>query len=206
MNKPNPNEAPEIQCKDLYSKKDIENLNNILESYDSEVLLQKGVVFDMAHRTVSLPNGKKALREIAYHSGAAAVVPVDNEGNVYLVYQHRSVINKVTLEIPAGKMDEGETDPLKCATRELSEETGFDAGSMELLLSMDTTPGFCTEFVAIYLAKDLKQREKHTDDDEFLGVIKIPMKEAIKRVLSKELTDGKTALGLMLAAQKLNLL
>ncbi len=206
MNKPNPNEAPEIQCKDLYSKKDIENLNNILESYDSEVLLQKGVVFDMAHRTVSLPNGKKALREIAYHSGAAAVVPVDNEGNVYLVYQHRSVINKVTLEIPAGKMDEGETDPLKCATRELSEETGFDAGNMELLLSMDTTPGFCTEFVAIYLAKDLKQREKHTDEDEFLGVIKIPMKEAIRRVLSKELTDGKTALGLMLAAQKLNLL
>lgn len=206
MNKPNPNEAPEIQCKDLYSKKDIENLNNILESYDSEVLLQKGVVFDMAHRTVSLPNGKKALREIAYHSGAAAVVPVDNEGNVYLVYQHRSVINKVTLEIPAGKMDDGETDPLKCATRELSEETGFDAGNMELLLSMDTTPGFCTEFVAIYLAKDLKQREKHTDEDEFLGVIKIPMKEAIRRVLSKELTDGKTALGLMLAAQKLNLL
>lgn len=206
MNKPNPNDTQLIQCKDLYSAKDIENLKNIMEVYDSEVELQSGIVFDMAHRTVTLPNGKKALREIAYHSGAAAVVPIDSEGNIYLVYQHRSVINKVTLEIPAGKMDEGESDPYICAVRELSEETGFSASKMDLLISMDSTPGFCTEFVAIYLAQGLKQNKQHTDEDEFLGVIKLPMQEAIKRVLSGELSDAKTALGIMLAAQRLNLL
>lgn len=206
MNRPNPTDVQEIQCKDLYTDREISNLQNIMETYDSEVVLQKGKIMDMAHRTVVLPNGKKSLREIAYHSGAAAVVPVDKDGNVYLVYQHRSVINKVTLEIPAGKMDEGETDPYKCAVRELGEETGFVADSMELLIKMDSTPGFCTEYVAIYLAQGLTQKQMHTDEDEFLGVIKIPIKEAVKRVLSGELSDAKTALGIMMGAKKLNLL
>lgn len=206
MYKPNPNDNQIIQCKDLYSENDIANLENIMETFDSEIELQKGKIMDMAHRTVVLPNGKRTLREIAYHSGAAAIVPVDSEGNVYLVYQHRCVINKVTLEIPAGKMDEGESDPMRCAVRELSEETGFDAGSMELMITMDSSPGFCTEYVAIYLAQDLKQKKQHTDEDEFLGIIKIPMEEAIKRVISGELSDAKTALGIMLAAQRLNLL
>lgn len=206
MYKPNPNDAQEIQCKDLYTEKDLKNLQNIMEVYDSENMLEKGVIMEMARRMVVLPNGRKASREIAYHSGAAAVVPVDSEGNIYLVYQHRSVINKVTLEIPAGKMDSGETDPLSCAIRELSEETGFVAENMELLTKMDSSPGFCTEYVAIYLATGLTQKQQHTDEDEFLGVIKLPIKQAIKRVETGELCDAKTALGIMLAAHKLNLL
>lgn len=202
MYKPNPLDAQEIQCKDLYSEQDLQNLSNIIETFVDEKLLQKGIIIDMALRTVSLPNQKKALREIAYHSGAAAVVPVDAEGNVYLVYQHRSVLNKITLEIPAGKMDEGETDPKACAIRELAEETGLIAKNIELLHSMDSTPGFCTEFVNIYLATDLEKKEAQPDADEFLGVIKIPLQEALRRVESGELSDAKTALGLLLAARK----
>ncbi len=204
--KPDPFAKQFIQCEDLYTDKDKANLaNNIMESYVSEKELQKGIIMDMAHRVVLLPNGKTSLREIAYHSGAAAVVPVDNEGNVTLVYQHRCVIGKVTLEIPAGKMDSDDEDPKVCAIRELEEETGLKAENVELLLSMDTTPGFCTEFVAIYLATGLTQSKVHTDEDEFLGIIKIPIVEAIKRVKNGELTDGKTALGIMLAASKLGI-
>ncbi len=205
MYKPNPHDAQIIQCKDLYQAQDLENISSVMERFVSEVELQKGVIMDMAHRMVKLPNGKEALREIAYHSGAAAVVPVDADGNVYLVYQHRSVINKVTLEIPAGKMDEGETDPTSCAVRELSEETGLVAGNMVELIRMDSTPGFCTEYVTIYLATQLTKKQSHTDADEFLGVIKVPLAEALKRVERGELTDAKTALGILMAARKLNI-
>lgn len=205
MFKPDPKKNPVIQCEDLYTQADKNNLNNILETYVSEKSLQQGIIIEMAQRTVKLPNNKEALREIAYHSGAAAVVPVDEQGNIYLVYQHRCVIGKVTLEIPAGKMDLGEVDPKNCAVRELKEETGLIAKNMNLLLNMDTTPGFCTEFVSIYLATGLTQLQSHTDEDEFLGIIKLPITEAIRRVKNGELTDAKTALGIMLAASKLNI-
>lgn len=205
MFKPDPHEVQHIQCKDLYTPQNLAQLSGVMESFVSETQLQKGVIIDMAQRRVRLPNGKEALREIAYHSGAAAVVPVDEEGYLYLVYQHRSVVNKVTLEIPAGKMDEGEQDPLLCAQRELSEETGLVAGRMEPLISMDSSPGFCTEFVAIYLATDLTKQAAHTDSDEFLGVIRLPFREALRRVESGELTDAKTALGILMAAKRLRI-
>lgn len=204
MFKPDPNDVQYIQCKEFYSPQDLEYIEGLMEHFVSEESLQKGKVIEMAKRIVRLPDGRQAFREIAYHSGAAAVVPVDEEGNVYLVYQHRCVVNKVTLEIPAGKMDEGETDPEACAVRELSEETGLVASNMELLIKMDSSPGFCTEYVAIYLATGLTQLARHTDEGEFLGVVKMPLKEAMQRVQNGELTDAKTALGILMAAWRMN--
>lgn len=201
MYKPDPNNI-DIECKDLYSKEQLEHIKSITETFVSEKSLQKGQIIEMAIRTVRLPNGKEATREVAYHSGAAAVVAVDDELNTYLVYQHRCVLSKISLEIPAGKMDPNENDPKTCAIRELAEETGIEANNMDLLLKMDSTPGFCTEYVAIYLASDLKHKKSHTDEDEFLGLIKIPLKEAVKRVKSGEICDAKTAIGLLLAADR----
>jgi len=169
----------------------------------SDELVFHGALIDVRHMQVRLPNGSRALREVVRHMGAAAVVPVDEDGGVTLVRQHRVVVDRVTLEIPAGKLDHVGEDPLACAHRELAEETGLHAERMELLCPMITTPGFCTEQVSIYLATGLSRHAAHPDEDEFLRAVRMPLAEAVARVRSGELCDGKTALGLMLAWAKL---
>ena len=170
----------------------------------SDELVFHGALIDVTHMQVRLPNGKTALREVVRHKGAAAIVPVDEQGVVTLVRQHRVVVDMLTLEIPAGKLDTADEDPLLCAHRELEEETGLHAESMELLTPMVTTPGFCTECVRIYLATGLSQHHAHLDADEFLNVERMPLDEAVRRVMSGELCDGKTALGLLMAWQRLH--
>ena len=157
----------------------------------SEKEMFHGVLIDVSHMQVRLPNGHTALREVVRHKGAAAVVPVDDAGNVYLVRQHRVVVDLMTLEIPAGKLDYVGEDPLACAHRELEEETGLRAGRMEKLTHVVTTPGFCTEQIGLYLATDLSQHEDHPDPDEFLHVVKMPLSEAVGRVMSGELRDAE---------------
>lgn len=164
----------------------------------------EGALIDVSHMQVRLPDGRTALREIVHHKGAAAVVPVDDEENVYLVRQHRVVVDMLMLEIPAGKLDYVGEDPLHCAVRELQEETGLKAEHMELLTHVVTTPGFCTEKIGLYLATGLSQHATHLDADEFLQVEKLPLKEAVARVMRGELRDAKTALGLMMAWQRLH--
>ncbi len=164
-----------------------------------EEMVFPGKIIDVYHMTVRLPDGREALREIVRHKGAAAVVPVDEHGMVTLVRQHRVAVDAVLLEIPAGKLDSAGEDPLACARRELEEETGLNAAEWTLLCPMITTPGFCTERVSIYLARGLSPHDAHLDEDEFLHVVRMPLAEAVARVRSGELYDGKTALGLMLA-------
>ena len=125
------------------------------------------------------------------------------DGTTLLVRQHRVSVDRVTLEIPAGKLDSWDEDPYDCAVRELEEETGLRADSFELLTNVVTTPGFCTEHIGLYLATGLSQHEDHPDDDEFLHVVKMPLKEAVSRVMSGELRDAKTAVGILMAWQKL---
>ena len=173
-----------------------------------ETPFQKKTVFDgkiisVEHWQVTLPDGRNALREVVVHPGAAAVVPVDGEGYVTLVRQHRVAIDRMTWEIPAGKLNFVEEDPFDCAKRELEEETGLRAGQWELLTRVDTTPGFCTERIALYLATSLTQHETHMDEDEFLTLKRIPLKEAVDQVMAGELTDSKTALGILMAYHRL---
>ncbi len=162
-----------------------------------------GALIHVDHMRVTLPDGREALREIVVHGGAAAIVPVDEEGNVTLVRQHRVAVDEVMLEIPAGKLDHPGEDPLCCAQRELEEETGLRAESWTLLCPAITTPGFCTERIGLYLATGLKPCKPHLDADEFLNVVKMPLSEAIARVISGELHDAKSALGLLLAEKHL---
>ncbi|MDD3411149.1 MAG: NUDIX hydrolase, partial [Eubacteriales bacterium] len=169
----------------------------------SEQQVFHGVLIDVSHMQVRLPDGREALREIVHHKGAAAIVPVDGDGNVTLVRQHRVAIGQVTLEIPAGKFEVDNEDPLDCARRELEEETGLRAGRMEFLTPMLSSPGFCTECVNLFLARDLTQHRRHLDEDEFLNVVRMPLSEALDRAMAGEFCDGKTALGLLMAAEKI---
>lgn len=152
---------------------------------------------------VALPNGQTSLREIVHHNGGAAVVPVDGEGHVTLVRQHRIALDQMTLEIPAGKLDRPCEDPEKAALRELEEETGLRAAQVELLTRMLPTPGYCTEVLHLYLATGLTPCRPHLDADEFLDVVKLPLAEAVAMVDRGELPDGKTALALLMAWQRL---
>lgn len=182
----------------------MDNDRNLREIPQSEKTVFEGILINVSHMQVQLPNGQTAAREIVHHKGAAAVVPVDAEDNVYMVRQHRVALDLMTMEIPAGKLDYVGEDPHDCAVRELEEETGLRAERFELLTHVVTTPGFCTETIGLYLATGLSQHEDHPDPDEFLHVEKLPLKEAVERVMSGEFRDAKTALGLLMAWQKLH--
>ena len=177
--------------------------NSIREIPFSSETIYDGKILHVERWTVTCPNGREALREIVVHKGAAAVVPVFEDGTTLLVRQHRVAVDRVTLEIPAGKLDSVSEDPLDCAVRELEEETGLRAGRMTLLTSLLTTPGFCTEKIAIYLAQDLTQGQTHPDEDEFLDLVRIPLEEAVARIMHGEIRDSKTICGLLMAKEAL---
>ena len=166
--------------------------------FSSETIYD-GAILRVEKWQVTCPNGHAAPREIVVHKGAAAVVPVYEDGTTLLVRQHRVSVDRVTLEIPAGKLDSWDEDPYACAVRELEEETGLQAGRMTLLTSVLTTPGFCTEKIAIYLAQELSQGQTHPDEDEFLGLVRMPLEEAVSLVMRGEIRDGKTICGLLMA-------
>lgn len=164
----------------------------------------QGILIGVEQWAVELYGGKPALREIVRHVGAAAVVPVDAAGNVTLVRQFRVAMGRVLTEIPAGKKDSPQEDPLRCAQRELSEETGLTAATWRCLTTIDTSPGFLTERIALYLATDLTQGETHPDEDEFLGLVRMPLAEAVQQVMAGAFADAKTAVGLLMAWQILS--
>ena len=170
--------------------------------FESETIYD-GKILHVERWQVTCPNGRSATREIVVHKGAAAVVPVYPDGTTLLVRQHRVAVDRITLEIPAGKLDSVSEDPLDCAVRELEEETGLRAGSMTLLTSLLTTPGFCTEKIAIYLAQDLSQGQTHPDEDEFLDLVRMPLEEAVAKIMRGEIRDSKTICGLLMAKEAL---
>ena len=158
-----------------------------------------GKIIDVERWTVRLPDGGEAPREVVLPSGAAAVVAVDKDNFVTLVRQHRVAADEITLEIPAGKLDSAGEDPFVCAQRELEEETGLRAKRWHPLTTILTTPGFSSERIALYLATDLTSAKAHPDEDEFLRVVRMPLKEAVAMVMHGELRDAKSAVALLLA-------
>ena len=159
-----------------------------------------GTLLHVRRDTVRLPNGKEGVREWIRHPGAAAVLPLLPDGNVILVRQYRHPIGKVTLEVPAGKLDAEGEDPLHCARRELSEETGYTAEQYDKLTTIATTVGFSNEYMHRYLARQLSSGRQHTDEDEFVNVVQMPLKEALHLVNTGEIIDAKTIISLMMAA------
>ena len=154
----------------------------------------RGRILDVRSLKVELPNGRVSGRDIVRHPGAAAVVALTEKGKIVLVRQYRTALDRVTVEIPAGKLDPGE-DPLECARRELHEETGFQAGRIRELTTIATTCGFCDEMIHIYLATNLSFDGADPDDDEFVNVDLVPLHELIDAVLDGKIEDAKTVVG-----------
>lgn len=177
--------------------------SSLREERVSEKRVFHGALIDVEHWQVRLPDGRESLREVVRHVGAAAVVPVDAQGRVALVRQHRVALDVLTLEVPAGKLDSPSEDPFLCAQRELAEETGLLAEDWHFLTCIYTTPGFCTERIALYLAQGLSQGDTHLDDDEFLRVEWMSLDLAQEKVMAGEIRDGKTIIGLLMAGHTL---
>ncbi|SHE42673.1 ADP-ribose pyrophosphatase [Marinitoga hydrogenitolerans DSM 16785] len=164
---------------------------NFEERELNEEQIFKGVLLDVRKSIVELPNGKKSTREFVVHPGAVAILPVEDD-YVYLVEQYRFPIKRHLLEIPAGKFDEIGEEPLECGKRELEEEIGKKAKTWIYLGYIHTTPGFSNELIHLYLVKDFEESEMNLDEDEFLEVKKINIKEFEKMILNNEITDAKT--------------
>jgi ADP-ribose pyrophosphatase len=157
--------------------------------------IYKGTVVTLNIDTVRLPNGHTIDLEIIRHPGAAAVVPLKEDGTVVLIRQFRHAANGFIYEIPAGKLHAQE-DPLDCAARELEEEIGYKAGRFELLSSIYTAPGFADEVIHIYLATGLTIGTQNLDQDEVFEVVEMPLQEAILKIEDGTIRDGKTIVGL----------
>ena len=160
--------------------------------------IYRGKIIYVHKDSVSLPDGSESIREIVEHSGGVAVIPVDDAGNVWCVRQYRYAFAEHLLEVPAGKLEDGE-DPLDCAVRELSEETGFTAEKYTFLGKLLPSPGYCKETLYLYLATGLKPGQAHLDPGEFLDVECHSLQELTDMVMRNELTDAKTAMAVLKA-------
>lgn len=154
-----------------------------------------GKVVTLNIDTVTLPNGATIDLETIRHPGAAAVVPVKDDGTVVLIRQFRHAAGGFIYEIPAGKLQPGE-DPLRCASRELEEEVGYRASSFELLTSIFTAPGFADEVIHVYKATGLTTGRQQLDPDEVLDIIEMPLTEAVNKIEDGTIRDAKTIVGL----------
>lgn len=149
-----------------------------------------------------ISNGHACRWDFIHHDGAAAVIPVTSDGEILMVRQYRNALDRYTLEIPAGKLDDPKEPTLDCAVRELEEETGFKAGSMEFLLSVNTTVAFCDEHIDIYLARDLQPSYQHLDEDEVIQVERWKLEDLEKLIFSGKISDSKTIAAILAYARK----
>lgn len=163
-----------------------------------------GILMDVHVDTVELPNGDTSVREVADHTDGVAVLPLDERNNVLAVTQYRYVFGRNTLEIPAGKLDEGE-EPSAGALRELREETGAVPEVFLPLGRLLPSPGCFGEVLHLFLARGLKMEEQHLDPDEFLNVERVPFSEMVHRCVSGEIEDAKTVAAVLRAKVLLDL-
>ena len=169
-----------------------------IETMVSSDEIYNGRIIKVKNDTVQLHTGTIAKREVVVHNGGVGILPVDEEGNAYLVRQFRYPFGESVLEIPAGKLELGE-DPFECAVRELSEETGFTAGEYTYLGRFYPSPGYCQETLHVYLARKLTKGEMHLDENEHLDVEKYSFSELIRMVMDGEILDAKTIIGILKA-------
>ena len=176
---------------------------NLVEKKISSANVFDGVLLHFFKDEVELPNGPKAIREWIKHPGASSVIPILPDGQIILVKQYRYPVAQVTLEVPAGKLDKPDEDPLECAKRELSEETGYTAKKFWKLTTIATTVGFSNELIHLYAAQDLISGKQHPDDDEFINCVKIPLADAVKLVEDGTIIDCKSIISILMLAKQI---
>ena len=158
--------------------------------------LRRSSILTYCNETYKLPNGNTVVYDMMLHGGAAAVVPVMEDGKILMVRQYRPSVERATTEIPAGKRDPGE-DFKAAAIRELEEETGYKAGSMEHLITVITAIAYCNEKIEIYVASDLTKTKQHLDDDEFIEFRTFDIEELAEMIYRGEIQDSKTIAAIM---------
>jgi len=145
--------------------------------------------------TVKLPSGRETTREIVEHRDCVAIIAIDAYNNVLLVNQFRKAVEKELLEIPAGGIDTGE-DPATAVRREMQEETGYLPQKVERLGGFYSTPGYCTEYLYLYLATDLTPNQRYAEDTESIKLIRVPITEIPGLITSGRICDAKSIAGL----------
>jgi len=161
----------------------------------SEEYLYKGRILNLRKDKIILPDGKEALREVVEHSGGSCIL-CEKEGKILLVRQFRYPYKQELLELPAGKLNPGESPELT-AIRELEEEGGIKADGVELMFEVYPSPGYTDEIIRIYRAVGIKETKTHLDEDEFLESVWID-KETLKNMIKNgEIKDGKTLIALL---------
>ena len=160
--------------------------------------IYKGKVVHLFLESAVLPNGKTIEIEIVRHPGAAAVVPLREDGRVTLIRQFRHAVEGYIYEIPAGKLSPGEA-PEACAAREVEEEVGLRVGKLEKLTTIFTAPGFCDEQIHLYLGTALSVCDQRLDEEEVLEVVEMSFEEAMRKIEERDIRDAKSVVGLQLA-------
>ncbi len=169
-----------------------------------EETVYEGWILRVAKGTFVGPDGKTFERDIIHHPGAVAAVPIDGD-DIVLVRQYRAALDAMMLEIPAGLRDVDGEPPYETAQRELIEEVGLRAGSLELLTTVHNTVGYCDESITIYLATDLTPVERELTDspeEQAMEIVRMPLEQAEAMIRSGELTDAKTIIGVLSARQR----
>ena len=176
-----------------------------MDFYEKQIeteTLYRGLIVNVRRDVAEMQNGARVPREVVEHPGGVGIIPVTHDNKVLMVRQYRYPMEEELLEIPAGKLDAGE-DPLQCAIRELSEETGCTAGKIVDMGAIYPSPGFCRETLYLFLALDLQHGEMHLDENELLSVEAVDIDELIDRIMANDLPDAKSVIGIMKAKRYL---
>lgn len=151
-----------------------------------------GKVLHVRKDTIALPNGTQSTREYCIHNGAVAIVPMTQSGEIIFVRQYRYALGRVTLEIPAGKLDYIGEVPASAALRELREETGYKPDRLIPIGNLNTSPALLTEIIYMYLALGLTPGDTDFDDDENIEIVSIPIEKAVSDIIDGVILDSKT--------------
>ena len=178
-------------------------MSNLIEKQISREEIFKGVALHVVKDEILLPDGKKSVREISLHNGAAAVIPILSDGRVLMERQFRYAHGRVMLEIPAGKLDTPDEPPLEAAKRELLEETGAVAEKYTYLGAIAPSPALIDEVIHVYMAEDLSFGERKLDEGEFLDIEYYTLDELYRMVMKGEITDAKTQIAILKAKELL---
>ncbi|MBQ8262269.1 MAG: NUDIX hydrolase [Lachnospiraceae bacterium] len=188
-------------------KKENYEVNSELESIKTKRLernlVAQGTILNYYHDKVQIPGGKVVQYDFIGHQGAAAVVPVTEDGKLLMVRQYRNALDRFTLEIPAGGLDGPEEPTMQAALRELEEETGYRAEKISFLLSLYPTVAYCNEKIDVYLATGLTKTAQHLDEDEFLNVEAWDVNDLLPMIFEGRIQDAKTICSVLAYAAKM---
>ena len=176
-------------------------MKRLSEKMSSSEDIFDGVILHVKRDMVTLSNGNTTMREVIRHIGAVCVIPVTENNEVIMERQYRYPLDRVILEIPAGKLDAPDEDRLSAIRRELREETGYTADEWTEIGDFHPAPAYSDEYITMYLARGLHKGDRHLDEDEFLDVYTIPLTELVENVMAGRISDAKTQVCILKAAR-----